>query len=139
MWSAIRPSCFLLTTSSIMRTKGIQTSRSAAPHAERLAGLTAAADSAAEEEEDLAAAAAAAVDSVDLERCIQQSAPSAARTQRCPSDLAATDPSTAATATVSSATGAEQAERAEAEDLLSATKSAGLSAIKAAGFKKPQP
>ncbi len=70
-----------------------------------------AADLAAEEE-----------DSADLARCIRQFARSAARTLRCPSDLAATDPSIAATATASSATAAEQEEEEEEDGLPSATK-----------------
>ncbi len=105
-----------------MRTKGIQTSPSDAPHAERRAGRTEAADLAAAVD---SVAVAVAVDSVDLERCIRPYAHSAARTRRCPSDLAATDPFTAATATVSSGTGAARPEAEE--DLLSATKSSGLS------------
>ncbi len=108
-------------TSNIMRTKDIQTSPSAAHLAGRPAGRTEAADSvAAAAAADLAAVAA---DSADLARCIRRFARSAARTLRCPSDLAATDPSIAATATASSATAAEQEEEEEEEDgLPSATK-----------------
>ena len=103
-----------------MPTRGIQTSQSDARHAEHPAGLTAAVDLAAAEAVDLAAAAE---DSADLARCIPLFARSAARTLRCPSGPAATDPYTAAIATASSATGAAQAEaQAEAEDLPSATK-----------------
>ena len=103
-----------------MRTKGIQTSQSDARHVGRPAGRTAAADSAVAEAVDSAVAEAEA-DSADLARCIPLFARSAARTLKCPSDPAATDPYTAAIATASSATGAAQAE-AEAEDLPSATK-----------------